>query len=128
MDPTNWLETFAKAWREGDYDLVADLFAEDAVYRSAPLREPYRGRTAIREYWRGATDAQQDLELQFGAPVVDGDRVAVEWWASLEDDEDEVTLPGCLILRFDDAGLCADLREYWHVGSGRFPPPEGWGR
>jgi ketosteroid isomerase-like protein len=129
MDADKWIETYARAWRERDVDLVADLFTDDATYRSHPFREPYHGRTAIREYWRGATDAQADLDLRFGRPIVDGDgrRAAVEWWASVEDDEDEVTLPGCLVLRFAEDGRCEELREYWHVESGRQDPPTGWG-
>jgi hypothetical protein len=37
------------------------------------------------------------------------------------------TLPGCLVLRFDDSGLCEELREYWHLEADRCKPPGGWG-
>jgi hypothetical protein len=42
-------------------------------------------------------------------------------------DGDEVTLPGCLLLDFDDNGLCTALREYWHFQPGSYSPPPGWG-
>ena len=43
-------------------------------------------------------------------------------------DEDEaVTLPGCLLLRFEVDGRCTDLREYWHVERGTREPFDGWG-
>lgn len=50
-------------------------------------------------------------------------------WADAEGATDaRPTLPGCL-LRFDDTGLCEELREYWHVAFGEpLSPPEGWGR
>jgi hypothetical protein len=55
MDVTwasEWLDDYADAWRRGDDQVVAELFSEDAVYRSGPLREPTVGRCEeLREYW-----------------------------------------------------------------------------
>ena len=39
----------------------------------------------------------------------------------------DVTLPGCLLLRFDDDGRCRSLREYWHFEAGTKQPPPEWG-
>jgi hypothetical protein len=39
----------------------------------------------------------------------------------------ELTLSGCLLLRFDDDGLCTDLREYWQTLPEIRRPPPGWG-
>ena len=100
---------------------------EDAVYRSSPFRPPTVGREAIRDYWREATSTQEDLDLRFGAPIVHGNRVVVEWWAIMRDSGKEVTLPGSLILRFGPGGRCLELREYWHLEEGRSEPPSGWG-
>jgi ketosteroid isomerase-like protein len=123
-----WIEAYAEAWHGGDDAALADLFTEDAVYRSDPFRPPRLGVDAIREYWRDATSTQQELELRFGEPIVVGNRVVVEWWAAMRDDGREVTLPGCLLMRFRPGGRCQELREYWHLADGRREPPEGWGR
>jgi ketosteroid isomerase-like protein len=131
MDVTwasEWIEDYANAWRGGDDEVLAELFTEDAVYLSSPFRPPTVGRDAIREYWRNSTATQERLELQFGEPVVHGNRVVVEWWAVIRDDGQEVTLPGCLLLRFAGGGRCEELREYWHQETGRHEPPAGWGR
>jgi ketosteroid isomerase-like protein len=131
MDVTwasEWIEDYADAWRRGDDEVIAELFAEGAVYRSSPFRPPTVGREAIRQYWRESTSTQEDLELTFGQPVVHGNRVVVEWWAVMTDDGKDVTLPGCLLLRFASGGRCAELREYWHLEQGRHDPPDGWGR
>jgi len=114
---------------------VAALFTPDAVYQSHPTGRPHQGREAIRQYWTRATATQSELDLRFGRPVIDGDRVAVEWWAVMRDrdwgpqrDDDSVTLPGCLLLRFAADGLCAHLREYWNADFGRrLTPPPAWG-
>jgi uncharacterized protein (TIGR02246 family) len=127
MTVAEWIEAYGRAWRDRDADAAASLFTDDAVYRSHPLREPHRGRDAIREYWAGATSGQADLDLLFGTPIVAGDRAAVEWWAQMLSDGEEVTLPGILYLRFALDGRCEELREAWHAEAGRIPPPEGWG-
>jgi hypothetical protein len=95
-----WLHQYGLAWEEGDADAAAALFTEDAVYRSSPFREPHIGRAAIREYWARATADQTGTKVRFGTPIVEGDRVAVEWWATFDDG----TLPGTLYLRCPRTG------------------------
>lgn len=123
-----WIEDYATAWRQADADIVAELFTEDAVYRTSPFRAPTVGREAIRAYWRDACSTQEDLQLRFGRPLVHGNRVAVEWWATMRDSGEDFTLPGALILRFGSGGRCEELREYWHGEESLVEPPEGWGQ
>ena len=127
LDITSWLEGYGNAWREADADAVAELFTEDAIYRSAPFREPHVGRDGVRRYWREEPMLHEQIDLQFGTPVVSGRRAAVEWWLMVLQDGEAVTGPGCLVLRFDERGLCEELREYWDEQPGWTPAPEGWG-
>jgi ketosteroid isomerase-like protein len=127
MTVEEWIEAYGRAWREKDAAAAAALFTEAAVYRSHPLRDPHVGSEAIHAYWSRATGSQDDLELRFGTPIVAGDRAAVEWWAQMRVDDDDVTLPGILYLRFAADGRCEELREAWHLEDGRHPPPPGWG-
>jgi ketosteroid isomerase-like protein len=127
MTVEEWVEAYGRAWRERDAEAAAALFTDEAIYRSHPLREPHVGRQAIADYWTRATSGQKELDLRFGTPIVAGDRAAVEWWAQMRADGDEVTLPGILYLRFAADGRCEELRETWHVEDGRHPPPAGWG-
>jgi hypothetical protein len=62
-----------------------------------------------------------------GRPIAQDNRVAVEWWTTMREEDGEVTLPGCLVLRFARDGRCEELREYWHVEHARREPPPGWG-
>jgi ketosteroid isomerase-like protein len=127
MDLTNWIGGYARAWETADDELICALFTQDASYRASPFREPFLGHAEIRSYWRRAAGTQRDTAVRMGEPFVDGDRVAVEWWATMEDGGEQVTLPGCLLLRMAGDGRCADLREYWNVESGRREPFQGWG-
>jgi ketosteroid isomerase-like protein len=127
MNVASWIEAYGRAWREQDADAAASLFTDDAVYRSHPCREPHVGPAAIRDYWNRAASGQEELELQFGTPVVAGDRAAVEWWAQMRSEGEDVTIPGILYLRFGSDGRCVELREVWHLEAGRHPPHAGWG-
>ena len=124
-----WADRYARAWEEADEDAIAALFTADAEYRLAPFREPFRGEAEIRAYWRRGAGTQRDVRVRIGRPFVDGDRAAVEWWHRrwTIPTIGEVTLPGCLLLRFAPDGRCSELREYWHVQPGRHEPHDGWG-
>ena len=128
MTVDEWAERYGRAWEDGDEDAIAALFTEDAVYRSAPFREPFSGEAEIRAYWRRGAGTQQDVRVRMGRPFVDGARAAVEWWTTLNDaDDGEITLPGCLLLRFASDGRCSELREYWHVSRGGRSRTTSWG-
>lgn len=127
MDLDVWVNSYREAWETADEDLIASLFVEDASYRSSPFRDPYRGHEEIRAYWRRGAGSQRETRVRMGTPVVDGNRVTVEWWATMIDAGKAVTLPGCLLLRFAADGRCVDLREYWNVSDGHRDPFPGWG-
>lgn len=127
MTVEEWIEEYGRAWREQDANAVVALFTEDAEYRSSPFREPHVGSDGIRAYWERATATQEDADVSTGKPIVDGNVVAVEWWTTMRDEGEEITLPGCLLLRFAPDGRCEALREYWNVEPGRHDPHPGWG-
>jgi hypothetical protein len=127
IDVETWVETYRRAWEEADDELVAGLFSEDATYRSNIFEEPHLGRAGIGEYWRTVTSTQREVSVRMGRPIVDGDRAAVEWWTTMESDGSEITLPGCLLLRFDEDGRCVSLHEHWEWAEGTRRPPPEWG-
>lgn len=124
---TEWLAAYRRAWIERDPDAAAALFTDDASYRELPYDKSFIGRSGVRNYWASVTSAQDEVELEYGTPIVESDRASVEWWVTMLNGGAEVTLAGSFVLRFDDDGLCRELREYWHVGEGRLEPPAGWG-
>jgi len=128
MELAEWIDEYRRAWESSDAEAAADLFTEDATYRSNIFEEPHRGQAGVRAYWVSVTDLQSDITVRMGRPFVDGTRVAVEFWTTMRVDGDETTLPGCLLLDFDEAGRCRRLREYWHFAPGTLEPPPEWGR
>jgi hypothetical protein len=75
-----WLAGYRRAWEEADTPAVLGLFTEDATYRSHPLRPAHAGHDGVAAYWTRATADQRDVRVRLGDPIVDGRRVAVEWW------------------------------------------------
>ena len=123
-----WLEAYRRAWEGADTPAAAGLFTADARYRSHPLRPAHTGRDGIAAYWDRATAGQRDVRVRLGDPVVDGQRVAAEWWTTMVADGEPATLAGCLLLGFAADGRCRDLRECWNLAEGGHDPPPDWGR
>jgi ketosteroid isomerase-like protein len=123
-----WLEAYRRAWEAADTRGVLELFTDDARYRSHPLRPAHTGHDGVADYWVRATAAQRDVRVRLGDPVVDGDRVAAEWWTTMVAAGEPVALVGCLLLTFAADGRCRDLRECWNVADGLHDPPPDWGR
>jgi uncharacterized protein (TIGR02246 family) len=123
----DWVEDYRQAWETKDPDAAAALFTENGSYRDNIFEEPHLGREGVAGYWAEVTAAQSDPTVRMGVPFIDGDRVAVEFWTTMLVVGEELTLPGCLLLRFDDEGLCSDLREYWMTAPEIIEPFHGWG-
>jgi hypothetical protein len=79
-----------------------------------------RGRAAAAAWIREAFDEERSARFVFGAPVVANDgRAAVEYRAIITGrDSIETTLAGTTILRFDEAGLVVEHRDYWVTSAG----------
>ena len=126
-DYIDWLARYRRAWVERDAEAAGRLFTEDATYREHPFQAAFVGRAAIRDYWSKVTASQAQVELRYGRSVVDGRRVAVEWWANLQANGAPLTLAGEFLLLFAETGECRELREYWLLAQDRVEPPPGWG-
>ncbi|HEX6129572.1 MAG TPA: nuclear transport factor 2 family protein [Candidatus Limnocylindria bacterium] len=122
-----WADTWQRAWEALDVEAVVALYAGDAVFSSHPFRTQYRGSDGVREYVAGAFADERGVRAWFGTPIVDGDRAAVEWWASLVEEGREITLAGTSVLRFGRDGLVIEQRDTWNQADGRSEPPAGWG-
>jgi hypothetical protein len=131
MEPAEavaWLEGYRRTWERADAQGVLELFSADARYRSHPLRPAHTGHDGVAAYWARATADQRDVRVRLGDPVVDGERVAAEWWTTMVAGGHPATVAGCLLLTFGADGRCRDLRGCWNETDGRKDPPPDWGR
>jgi ketosteroid isomerase-like protein len=118
-----WIEAWDRAWRAKNPAPLAGVYAEDAVFRSHPFREPQSPLV----YARGAFEEEgAELELWWNDPVVSGDRAFVEWWATLTENDEPVTLAGASVLRFGADGRVVDQHDYWASAPGHIVPWDSW--
>jgi SnoaL-like protein len=121
----DWAEAYERAWRAGDSEAAASLYAEDCVFRS----HPFRDLEDAHDYMRRVVPEAAAPEVWFGEPIEDGDYAAVEYWALLvEPDGKESTIAGLHRMRFGLNGLISEARDYWHLEPGHRRPPAEWGR
>ncbi|WP_367325221.1 nuclear transport factor 2 family protein [Streptomyces sp. HUAS ZL42] len=118
-----FVRVWERAWAAHDVDALLGLYAEQCVHRSMPFREPHRGREALAEYLLWSFAAERVTDVRFSPPVLGQDGVAVAEFRVLADEGGAPTaLAGCVFVRFDDAGLAVESRDYWHTADGHREP------
>ncbi len=108
-----WLDGWTRGWRDHDVDTIAQLYTDEAVFVSHPFREP----ESPREYLEKVFADEEAADFEFETPIVDGDRAAVQWWATTRlRSGGEERLRGVTVLRFAADGRCCEHRDYWAAG------------
>jgi hypothetical protein len=119
-----WAEAWELGWRTHDVERISARYADAAVFRSHPFREPEEPRAYVTRVF---AEEEGEPEVWFGEPLTKGDGASVEYWAIVRSDGKEHTIAGHAKLRFDSGGLVTDELEYWAMDEGRRLPPRGWG-
>jgi ketosteroid isomerase-like protein len=124
-----WIDGWARGWRDHDTEPIAALYADDALFVSAPFRDPLRGGAGAAEYARWAFADEAAVELWFAEPVIGDDRAAIPYWAVVRGHGGESsTLAGIADVRFAADGRVVAQRDYWTVEANvAHEPPDGWG-
>ncbi|HKY17157.1 MAG TPA: nuclear transport factor 2 family protein [Microthrixaceae bacterium] len=117
----DWAARYETAWRTAGTDGLGDLFAYEALYRTAPYETPYRGLPAIAKMWEAGRDGP-DEAFTFEAAVV-----AVDWPTAVLETEVTYTDPpegsfrNLWIIAFDNDGRARTFEE-WPFAPGL----DGW--
>jgi hypothetical protein len=97
-------------------------YAPTAVHFTEPFRDPARSAGDVRAYVERVLDEEEDPRVWIGEPIVDGDRAAIPWWASLREEGADTTLAGTSVLRFDPDGLVIEQWDAWNQMGERLEP------
>ena len=122
-----FVEAYGRMWETWDIPAFVDLFSEDVVYVAHPTEETVVGRAELEAYLRKEAADQGDVTVRMGTPIVEGDRVAAEFWVEADRAGSDATITGCLIARIAAGGRCSLFREYWFDEPGRTGPYDEWG-
>jgi hypothetical protein len=70
----DWIAAYERAWRTPGTEVLAELFAPDAVYSTAPYAPPYEGLTAIAELWEREREGPDEVfTMRCEIVAVEGD-------------------------------------------------------
>jgi uncharacterized protein (TIGR02246 family) len=122
-----FVESYRRAWEEWDFAGFAELFSDDVVYVAHATERRVVGRAELADYVREEAADQGQARVRTGRPIIEGNRVAAEFWVTRSNDGEEWTTAGCLIARLDPEGRCSFFREYWFDVQGHTSAYEGWG-
>jgi ketosteroid isomerase-like protein len=120
-----WAVAWKRGWEALDPEPIVACYADDALLSTEPFREPYHGRGGVRAYVTRVFAEEADPRVWIAEPIVEGDRAAISWWASLREDGADTTLAGTSVLRFDREGLVRQQWDSWNQLEERRDPP-GW--
>jgi ketosteroid isomerase-like protein len=125
---TAFIENYHRTWQTWDVDGFVELFSDDAVYVDHPIEKIAVGQEAVADFLRNEESEQGTATVRMGTPIIDGNRVAVEYWVTKTNGDEEATLTGCLMAQLDPTdGRCKRIHEYWFDIEGHPSPYAGWG-
>lgn len=105
----NWIDGYVRAWGSNAPDDIRELFTEDAVYYTAPFREPWRGVDDIVEQWLVRKDEPGDASFTWKQVGEDGDRAFVQGETVYAD----TTFSNLWVIDFASDGRAAAFTEWW---------------
>ena len=113
---TAWLTGYEQAWEELDAEKAGKLFTENATYQETPYKDPFRGRSEIKNYWATVTADQSNVDFTFEVLSVSGNTGIAHWHSEFTQPStgSKVILDGIFVLEFSTGGLCKSLKEWWH--------------
>jgi hypothetical protein len=108
-----WRSIWERCWQAHEPAQIVAFYADNAHFQAHPFRAPQ----TPREYIEPTLAAEASATCEFGQPIVDDDRAAVEWHGEtvLKDGGSE-KLAGVSLLRFDAEGLVVEQRDFWSLG------------
>jgi ketosteroid isomerase-like protein len=113
------IDDFAKGWSKANVELLASVFAEEAVFLETPFVEPLRGLAAIKRYWSDVPFHQSEITVTTGEIYVAGPWFSTEFRARFRRRRtgDWVDARGAIFAE-TAGGKVSEMRMYWHRSSG----------
>ena len=113
-DGQDLLARIKKARQKRDPDLMLELFADGAEFRTDPFGEPLSGLTEIREHWNAVAAEQAHVDFDAERVWVSGRTVLTSWHGAYTRrvDGTRVRERGFSTIEINDAGRISRMRDW----------------
>jgi hypothetical protein len=111
QDLDRWIDSYLGAWASNDPEEIAALFTEEAVYFTAPFRDPWRGREAIAEGWIDRKDVPGNWMFRHEIVAIADGLGFVRGWTTYR--EPPTTYSNLWVIRLEEDGGCSEFTEWW---------------
>jgi ketosteroid isomerase-like protein len=115
---TEWVAGYERAWRTAGTEPLADLFALEAAYSTAPYEVPHRGIAAIADMWEAERSGPDEaFEMTSEIVAAEGDTGVVRVEVRYGPPKD-VEYRDLWIVRLGEDGRCFHFEEwpFWPAG------------
>lgn len=110
------MKKYGKAWENRNTELILDCFTSNGIYQEIPLRKPYRGHKAIKNFWdEVVVKDTARVKFKLGKCFVseDGKTGFAEWTCENIYRKEKNFMVGIMILKMKNDKITY-LNEYWN--------------
>ncbi|HEX4244796.1 MAG TPA: SgcJ/EcaC family oxidoreductase [Acidimicrobiales bacterium] len=107
------ITTYVAALNSRDPDVIAALFAEDAVQADPASSPPNVGRDAIRAFFTASIGGSEGWTFSASSVHTCADHVAFNFEIAVKGDGSTMTIGGIEVFVVNDEGLISSVNAYW---------------
>jgi hypothetical protein len=109
------IDTFGRGWGKLRVDIIASVYAPEAVFIETPFTAPITGIDAIRKYWADVPYHQSEVTFTSGEIFTAGPWFSTEFKCVFRRRRtgDWVDARGAIFCEAS-GGLITEMRMYWH--------------
>ena len=107
----DWMASYERAWASNDPDEIRSLFTDDAIYFTAPFREPWSGRQEIVDGWLDRKDEPGGWTFEW-QPLLDTPELAIITGTTIYRDPEQ-GYSNLWVRRLWEDGRCREFTEWW---------------
>jgi hypothetical protein len=109
---TRWIDGYERAWRSPGTSALAELFAPDATYRTAPFERSHDGLEQISRLWEAEREGPDEAFAMTSELIAVDDTTAVVRVEVTYGEPISRRYRDIWIMRFNAAGLCTAFEEW----------------
>lgn len=111
MALADWIASYERAWRSNAAAEIGALFTDDALYLTAPFRDPWQGRQEIVDGWLDRKDEPGTWTFSW-QPLVETPELAIATGVTAYDDPVQA-YSNLWVIRLAEDGRCREFTEWW---------------